>query len=755
MDREYAPKSSKVARQVVRGDFGPTHNPSEDYPDWGTFNSLDWIYNDLEDVPECGLVTEGIVDPELREILDGIPESQRCIEAMRFYSNKLLATQATEDRRKVTGPKPGELPSPEYEALTRMQKAKLHLDRARQMYVAGKSILTKGIARKSKFLMSRGKSLQYSTEKNNLQEPRLGKKSAAYELYQGYTLIRDYEMNPPPPLDADGNPNPERVEEDARYQFLMGTFRMTPNRLGLGPKVRAVWRAARILDPNFYDSNEEEEGQPLYKTVFPDEAKGPERVIAVKSWMWDDAKEGGEDSSFVLPDEALLEQLGYPNRAIETDVARALRNVHQNFPPPLVPPDEKEEEEEPRSQPPSPSTSPESSPSKSQKEERGEDDDISLASRPLPALLYPPFALLGQPYPAGTWPFSGVEVLRDYIPPFFPSGLSLRAEGGPPYYQIDPDPLYGAPSNYPIVWDARVALEEMSSYTSRLEESASSAVRTERAQEWVARGREDPDFQPSFLPLTYWPRGKIVDWVGDVSPPQNYIPSLQTYWVNPTSLSNAGLSKTPYSRRFVGLDSRTRTNQTLDNVIENEETLSQARGEDTLFPYGRPINQKPQRVILTAFTKKEQRRMLQHALFLLAAPPNEWQRKHLPEYLLLGDVPLNVPPGTNAPGDGYIGRTNHNLPNSNFVGWRGYLNPFLLAPGIAGRTDATRASRSPTLTTNDVPIGPLDLDPYFGVDVDNLPGEDYEPRVTRRVWVIKTNQNSVLGDNTWGLDFFA
>lgn len=186
-----------------------------------------------------------------------------------------------------------------------------------------------------------------------------GQTSALFELYLAYANIREYEMNPPPPLQVDGAPNPIRVGSDRIYSHLMGTWRMMPNRLGIGAAARAIWAAFGIIDPNHYNGSpfepdvggqKESSEAELYGCVAPRSSMyGPQRVFSYLMWVQDQSALSKSNSPCAssacfghFPTIQDLTQMGYDIELANgltnciTPIAQAMQDIHMNMPPPLT-----------------------------------------------------------------------------------------------------------------------------------------------------------------------------------------------------------------------------------------------------------------------------------------------------------------------------------------------------------------------------------------------------------------------------------
>lgn len=842
VDAQYEPSTPlREYRRVARGDFGPAVDSRQLYPRQGVYTTLSALVDRIDQLPYCTDASQattlndataaGIIPNDLADALRNVPPGERCLASVKYYSNQLLEQQRQSDRRRVKLPRYGQRPEDydvTYVALTPLQRAKKHLDKARQMYVSGRSIIALALdnpqdnAARNMSRINRGRALQYSVDDANNQRPRMNSHSALYHLWQAYRYVREYEMNPPPPLNADGTMNRDRVRQDEEYVFIMGTMRLQPNRLGIGDDARDIWRLEGAVDAHYYPNVPAEvvgveqqdrgvgraTGGQLYANIDPTDEHGPERAQALLAWV---AANGAVSSVTQWPTSDTLAALNFPNVAEWPDAARALYDVHTHFVPP-------------RSVPLT----------------LGQETAAVAASRPPAPLAFPPYATPGEPYASSTviddnnnevraWPFDDIEApSADYIPVFFPTGESLQPAGvGPPYQNIVPPAINAPNDNSAIVllgapdprqrperWDARQSAEILASYTGRLQHVGAQHALLQRDVDARVRGAENPAYSTPETPLQYWNKGKAVfDYIrvpgtiyrfalaaGAGEGDQQQQPGVLNPFVAATSATTTTAPGAPLppqrstSGRGMGVDRRMYVYQVRPVVRRVVSTPSDAVALqlDTLYPLGVAPLDVPRVTDFSRLpnTRDGQVRMLMHALFLLSAPLNAWMRGNLPERLWLHEPPLDsrdpgsLTYGNSWPGEGYYARTNQNQPDPARKGWRGYVNVFALPPegGIRGRvfqpvaqeaaaggrsstnntttnaTDNTEAMprRPDELRTNGVPIGPLALDPQFGLP-DHIPGQNYiytPTQDTMYVWVVRTNQITVMNENTWGLDFY-
>jgi hypothetical protein len=234
---------------------------------------------------------------------------------------------------------------------SRPQAAKRHLDRARQYFWKSVGLLRKGVQllrtaesvkgeEQKRVLKEGSQALQdaqqcmYVVQSPNSQNHIPDIKTALSELYEAYKLIRDYEMNPLPPITFTGEVNVARVAEDEAYWKIMGTDRMEPNRLGIGQEARGKWREKGYWDYNYYPgaTTTPENDQLLYHNVGSDAPQGPKDWAAYQDWKRSTKRRVTE-----VPLSLTLQYEGYWPRVLRTDTSQALCNIHQHFFAPVPP----------------------------------------------------------------------------------------------------------------------------------------------------------------------------------------------------------------------------------------------------------------------------------------------------------------------------------------------------------------------------------------------------------------------------------
>jgi hypothetical protein len=147
-----------------------------------------------------------------------------------------------------------------WDTICRVDRGVKHLDRAKQLYRAGSAWIRKGqemdksvasqYTRRGRCLICNVVGLHDpNPTKEMFQIPTPNRKSAVSELYECYKSLREYDLNPDPPLIRDKGetrPNPRRVQCEKLYSKIFGTYRMTPNRLGMGTKASEIWKDKKI-----------------------------------------------------------------------------------------------------------------------------------------------------------------------------------------------------------------------------------------------------------------------------------------------------------------------------------------------------------------------------------------------------------------------------------------------------------------------------------------------------------------------------
>jgi hypothetical protein len=705
-------------RRIMRGDFGPSIVEGDHYPSQSSYATVENVLEKMDRLAYCRPdrvdASNAALPEQVRQEIDALPADERCVAGTRYLARQALEESRTRDRRQLRSPifissRDGgdeQDVDPKYREMSRLERARFHLNQARRMYSAGRSKMELGLTGRADpaRVLGPGEALQYRTDPTNRQRPHPEKQSALTHLWMAYRYVRDYEVNPSPPLLPQGNLNMERVQDDILYKFIMGTQRMEPNRLGIGRRARQQWlEEDGRLDIHYFRpfssaaaEEEEDAAEMLYGNVPADHPYGPERSQMMLEWWY---RHHGTTP---------IDVHQVPTRDIGTlrqwtDMSRALMNIHQHFPPP-------------RFHAPAPSTNPTEKP---------------------PPTVFDAYMTPGEPYPVRDdnngdrydgWPFLrtaqdyGLDRQR-YVPVYFPTGISLDGTG-PPYKDLGvPEPRYGLPDDkaIPPRWDARMAADLLITEVRRLKQRAERLSSDERAQETMLRGQEIPDYvAPTHRPLQLWRAGPVaVDTAK--GPAEQLWRGTSTVMSEPASL-----------------------------YANNDMQLETRPSDRPFFMNGRLPDDK-----------ETQTRLLMHALYLLSAPRNAWAQQYLPQRLWL-DEPLPISRdagsatyGDSPPGQGYYRRTNDNRVDSRYVGWRHYAGMFRQSPvgGVRGRETA---SQGRIVGLAGEPIGPLYLDPAFASSDRHVPGQTYRPDSSTLLmaWVVKTNQMTVLNANTWGLDFY-
>jgi len=170
------------------------------YPHMGVIRSLRDVTDRLSDNKSCNPLTKAKQNPEverrLRELK--IPDNQRCLASAAIESHMISEQQRALDRRMTRVPR-GTLPGNDrYVSLSDIAKAKIHINRCRQMFWFGITLLRKGIdTQKSEFFKK-------SNALIGLDEPVGNKTTATSELLIAYLLIKTFERTPGASEDDEG-----------------------------------------------------------------------------------------------------------------------------------------------------------------------------------------------------------------------------------------------------------------------------------------------------------------------------------------------------------------------------------------------------------------------------------------------------------------------------------------------------------------------------------------------------------------------
>ncbi len=760
IDLDTGLRSKWQTRRETWGDVGTQAVTTQHFP---RFEPLPTLLRQLNASGPCNPTAAnlGRSNPDLDRRLAQlrIPDSQKCLATAAIAAQSLLREHQTQDRRYNQA----------LDQLNRTQRAKKHLDRARQLYSVALALMRKGVdtlrvgdrmpadspqrlatLREGQGHLRRAQSLVYNTVPGNPQTPKPGKKSALSELFAAYALIRDYEMNPLPPLTVEGRPNMPRVAEDTTYTQLMGSDRMEPNRLALGPWARTVWLQNGLFDPNYYTRDglrfdaQDPQGEPrqprLYFNVTADSPLGPQQWVAYQDAM--QHQFGSALSSAPLQagryTVAQLQSGGFSPRRLSTDASRALLDVHQHFLaalPALRTPSEAVDGWQGR-RVPSDGDAWIRLPADQRRGLAFIERVPRIAAEPPPALVEPPYATPGV---ANSNP-------RNQGRPsiFYPT--ALRG------VQVDPHPVLGVPDTSLGYWDARVSCQLLQSHSAHLMDELQQCKERDQMQTMATEDSERP---PSLQPLTWWKDGPVVplattptrqsaDWpAGNTHPERRNVTLVQ----RPVAWDPE--QPFPQGPRFVpeGMPSETQDG-------------APVRWRGSSFRYGTPESAAPRRgrpVVVTQPANATYNRMLQHALFLLGAPTTSFQRTRLPQSLW-NSAPLQ-----------YQRWSDGTWRTPSQPGWLVLTDP---APKGATRIvgnlgyPRTRVSQSrlqqdeiKNLIESDQPVGPFSLDELFG-EPGHLPSASYHPEaasiltVHHNVWVVRTNQQFVYGHDTLGLDFY-
>lgn len=768
LPREFRPRTTTGHRLTIRGDYGETVSESRVDGKAGVWRTLKSLADRATGSKFCSSLatnddSEGLTAGQ-RLKLERMPAgTQRCQRYLEWSASALARKQVSEDKRRLRDPPPyltgqWEIPGtgrlrpgmlerlrlersrylPYYEA-DRAQRAKMHVDRARQMTSAGMGLLYSAANVQDMNRARKGNGLIWRRDMH-----LASKKCALWELYRAYILLRDLEMNPLPPLVRTEEdqivPNPERLAEEKGYVFLMGTWRLGPNRLALGQVARALWWAEDgALDPHTGGpilSSAEDPYRP-YTNVYPESA-----VDADALGQWLAHHPGSEMDRWPTPAEIDHEQ-GHLISPQLTDVSQAMFILHSNFGQTRV-----------EISRPTRSLSTVS-------------DDIvnrlarALRTRPVDvrselssSLVAPPYVvaapLLGIPWNSETWPFDDVSfpftdergnVLSDLAPSIEPSGESVRSQG-PPFRTIDPISPWGLPA-WPFepdqvvssmlspekrdlwfrTWDGRQALAQLMAHRTRLERRNHDLVLFERS------------FHPDSS-LQGWPGG----------PPLRHdqirrVPPLRV----PAEEDDDGMGT-------VGQRVGPLANDALIRPIGLTAGPLGVPSDSTDIPL--PLTRDNWATVLPP-DRDAQVRMLQHALFLLSAPTTYWMRMHLSDQQAsaLKTVPRNLRSMERTgllSKYGPIGRKHDGSPDPTLASWATREHPYLSRTDLA---DGRSSTAVPATTIGDEkivpPMGPLWLSPSFGQTL----GPPYDDLIGP-LWVIDVPFRRTLGTNTWNIDFW-
>ncbi|ALD62131.1 hypothetical protein ml_329 [Mollivirus sibericum] len=685
---------------------------------------------------------------------------------------RLPANESNLDGRRLKGPRPGEPPSPEWSSLPRLEQARINLNRARQLYSAGARFIESGLVMAERLgfdmrpdqvqamerLVKRGRAMQVSTEPGEAESPRLGYKCALWELYSAYVLIRDYEVNPLPPLSPDGSPNVQRIQEDKAYEFIMGTARLEPNRLGIGQRARTVWLDATdgpVLDPNHYsdlqaappDEEVDEpdpEGGALYSSVAEGDARGPLVVATVKRWLsefqgWTEGQRRDMDRTTV-PNASDLNPSDII-APIHTDMARALLDLHANFAPPVMMlADPREQHSDPRRFP--------------------------------PMTVYLPHAIPGLPYPIDAWPYLDVaapEADEDRVPVFYTTGVMLPVILGevsmplaqddlcrPPYVHNlnGREPVLGEPDSRLGLWDARKSCSLLCTLETRLRREAESGRQLRAAL-------TDPLPEADSMRLTLWDQGPAApdSWNVLGVPPSQTVGGART---GDRPVSTSYQARGLFAR---GFDGKVNLDFPIPLPLPGAFLVpTEALPFDVEIRAPFETYEMPRRVDwdqLCQLGDEASLAMINHALYLLGAPTTDWQKlRGLPYWLWLDDSDLAGGATTyGRSGEGTWGRDGHGAVDPLLPGWLQRRPASATNTSVEGRRQCNGETfATPGLrVANDMPIGPLVVDPFF-CELDWLtPGDDWRgpSRQALEAWFVMTNQATVLGQPTHGLDFYG
>jgi len=794
-------KRKKRVRIQKRGDAPPIKQLLDEHK-IGLEHGLDELMEKIKNTEECQ-------DPEM--------DTELCIEKMQEYASEIKEDYAKRDHRRVA---PG---TNEWQTWNRIQKAKWHLDRARQLYWAGQSLIDSAIQdfnnllekrntdatfKSLKAKLGQGRLMQSSTlddytpkqlceigihqkcsERNNCdlagtgqdikikdlphreqdgivlfahdaplsQIPSISTTSASKELFMGYALIRDYELFPLPPemiKEVDGVAeqveNPKRNHEDLLYNQLMGDVRLCPNRLGKGKNLYRMQEGGDDNKDNDGDNYGESDNQ---SETDPSDSDTSDFESAPRHSDWvsrliQDAK----GKSTRREKNQSKKVTGRPDYAV------ALSHLHENFIPPPIHFESRAGGPDYLALPP-----PKASDIGEYNHRKIAYDDCKnwqgyLSTIENPEIQYPhPFTLEAYAIPGQKSRWS-CFVTENSIPAtsqaravFYPSGITIKNKNNgthhPPYLVTKPTPLIGLPTE--SYWDCRQALSFLKSVSKHQKNELIQLKKREMSNE-LARDKRLYLDQPIENDLVFplWKNGYEYSEIKPETKIQifampNSMEELQRFSkTGPREFSKAHRSPPP--------------------LLLTTQKLS--------------MTQRHKRWI----------NMLQHALYQLAAPATPWMKQHL-------SFIFNELPGPNVllPGQGLFRPTDSDSVESRNdfgYGWK-IVGSDVSAPKIEFYSYEERKFGDESDSENSdefeaqipesfyiqqsdqwkrahknglvwgQPIGPLVLDELFGepghVPIQNKEYDPYTSKTSHHnVWVARTNQEYVLGEMTYGLDFY-
>lgn len=754
----FQPHTRRGARRNVRGDFGNEQQPGQgNYPGASTHRVLQNAWEQLATTQPCNPAAPNVMPGLPADVLNA-PADEQCLLAVKHTVEQASQRVQRNDRRSIRLPRVGDqnpIASGELANFPADQSrpywAKKCLDRARQMYTSAIAKLRRvvelageQVQDNPQFIVSMA--LVYSTIGVDSQIPRQNKQSALWLVYMAYRLIRDTEMNPRAPMIADPAggaapvANPLRIQEDRDYIAVMGTRRLEPNRLGLGPFEAAG--APRLTGP-----------------------ARPKQLYEVVTSA--DARNGGAAGSSA--DEV-------------PDMAQCLENVHLNFPPPTVP------------QPP---------PGAQDAAAAQQSPQPRLESWALLGQAYPPGLSPFPQMPANYTPifFPTGHSANNEVParPPYVQGPLQPLVGHP-----DPETTayWDARTACAMLKTKERRLEEIALRAGMRDAAeAEQRMRMQHPERPLPAAVDQlplrywpggPVAVSAAAPMQLPPAAE--DARVALLPP--------TYTKAPGPARAARIDPVAAYVRRPG-NAPPRTSLVRPQVpVERRRVPTGSVYPYGAPPSAEPVDVQPDEMVLLPETRRAA--MLQHALFQLDAPRTQWQVQRGQAGLLTeepSDFP-QARWGDAKPHAGLRRRQLDGRMDPAHRGWAAYGNPFLLAQpvppripqtpaqrerawqvrtlqqgagaaaGVAGRTRgrgaaAAAGDQPPHVRADAVPIGPLLVDPLYGRDVDHVPSRAYAQEMQRRLadpatpqidkprwlWFIRTDQVAVDGTNTWGLDY--
>lgn len=641
--------------------------------------------------------SEWFADPQIIDF----KESQICEYQTKKHLLQIIDKEKNIDGRRVKTPLGYwwtnlDIPT-EYGKLSIMEKAKKHLDRARQMFRAGTAMIYSGLNRRrtgnktGNSLISRGNSFIYQ-----LGSPQVHlrtRRSACFELYQAYTLIRFYELHPDPPVislselikkwdiikeyplhnnwvkptifaDPDRDllvVNPLRVHNDKIYEQIMGTLRLTPNNLGMTAAEHKIWYDYEYKDKE--DNVIKEHILSVHQLCL-----GGDLECKVDSQVTSDLPFGPRFIATLNLHETMY-GMGRFNKNPESEVAHVQQLIQDGTMTMVI-----------------------------------QEPDMALSMKNV-------HIHFGERFYAKDFDPKNANQPEDYFPipsqnyPFYPTGRLIDKQKPMIYKGTDPNPVVGIPEE-PEFWDSRNALEFLRTKTTQLSDLYIQEVNKDRQRElesWNQLTKNMSLEEKQNIPKpdltisrtqTEWKGGPILpNWTSQNPSSPNREIDLKTLEVEMKNPDQSHLTEETTLIPRLGIEDNfpfLPKAGSIPNLRDQfplhlpDATKEQLLKYLPLFPYGIPVSENPfpgigimfplvpeagkeielaklqtklkqdiervkaknveqfkdkiaketQRIselleMNVANRKENYQRMLQHALFLLSAPTNEWQKQNL------------------------------------------------------------------------------------------------------------------------------